>query len=143
MTLEMTITSIAKFGIQHKIINSSYAGPDVYQLNSGTINTYPVLFTSPTGTHRVEKDTTTYALTLYYLDRLLPDSSNEVEVLSTAVEALKNIIWGIAYLDGVVDVSDAIDIRNVIETEAFSDRLGGAYATIEVTTLNNFTCPVE
>ena len=143
MTLQNLITMIAKFGIQHRIINYSCAGSDIYELNSGTIDAYPVLFTSPTGTHTVKKDTTDWEITFYYLDRLLNDSSNEADILSASIEALKNIIWGIATLDGIVSVDEEIDIRNFVETEAFSDRLAGSYATVRITTINNFTCPVE
>lgn len=141
MTLQMLITTIAKYGIGNRIINYSAAGSSIYEINDITVDAYPLLFASPTGTHTIQKDTTTYSLTLYYLDRLLGDSSNEMDILSASVEALKNIIWGIATLDGIVDVSETLDIRNVTETEVFNDRLAGCYCTIEIKTLNAFTCP--
>lgn len=141
MTLQNLIDTIARFGIQNKIINCSMAGSSIYDINGDTIDGYPLLFTSPTGTHRVERDTTTYEITLYYLDRLVQDRSNEMNVLSTAVEALKNIIWGIANLDGIVDVTESLNIRNVTETEVFADAVAGAYVTFEVKVLNAFTCP--
>ena len=139
----MLITTIAKYGIGKKIINFSAAGSSIYEINEITIDSYPILFASPTGTHTVEKDTTRYEITLYYLDRLLGDSSNEMDALSTGVEALKNIIWGIGQLDGIVSVSESLDIRNVTETEVFNDRLAGAYCTFEVVVLNAYTCPEE
>ena len=141
MTLQNVIDTIAKYGIQNKIINCSMAGSSIYDINGETIDGYPLLFTSPTGTHSVEKDTTTYQLTCYYLDRLLQDRSNEMDAFSTSIEALKNIIWGIATLGGIVDVSDVLNIRNVTETEVFNDRLCGGYVTFEVKVLNAYTCP--
>lgn len=141
MTLQNLIDTIARFGIQNKIINCSMAGSSIYDINGETIDGYPLLFASPTGTHTIERDTTTFQITLYYLDRLLQDRSNEMNALSTAVEALKNIVWGIANLDGIVDVSETLDIRNVTETEVFNDRLAGAYVTFEVKVLNAYTCP--
>ena len=143
MTLKMLCTLIAKYGIQNKIINYSAAGSDIYAINGMTIDSYPLLFCSPTGTHNIEKDTTTYEITLYYLDRLLQDSSNEMDILSTSLEALKNIIWGIERMDGIVDVSEVLPIRNVTETEAFPDRLAGAYCTFQIKVLNAYTCPEE
>ena len=140
MTLQNLIDTIARFGIQNKIINCSMAGSSIYDINGDTIDGYPLLFTSPTGTHRIERDTTTYEITLYYLDRLVQDRSNEMNVLSTAVEALKNIIWGIANLDGIVDVTESLNIRNVTETEVFADVVAGAYVTFEVKVLNAYTC---
>lgn len=136
----MLINIIAKYGIGKKIINFSAAGSSIYEINGITINNYPLLFASPTGTHTVERDTTRYEITLYYLDRLLDDSSNEMDILSTGVEALKNIVWGIGELDGIVGVTESLDIRNVTETEVFNDRLAGAYVTFEVTVLNAYTC---
>lgn len=143
MTLQMLTSTIARYGIANKIINYSAAGSNIYEINGMSIDAYPILFCSPTGTHSVERDTTTFQITLYYLDRLLDDSSNEMSILSTAVEALKNIIWGIAALDGIVDVSDTLDIRNVTETEVFNDRLAGAYVTFNIKVLNAYTCPEE
>ena len=139
----MLISTISRFGIKNKIINYSAAGSSIYEINGTTIDSYPLLFASPTGTHSVTRDTTRYEITLYYLDRLLEDRSNEMSVLSTGVEALKNIIWGLAELDGIVSVSETLDIRNVTETEAFDDRLAGAYVTIDITVLNAYTCPEE
>lgn len=139
----MLIDTIAKYGIRNKIINFSAAGSSIYEINGISINSYPILFSSPTGTHTIERDTTRYQITLYYLDRLLEDGSNEMDILSTGVEALKNIIWGLGQLDGIVSVSDTLDIRNVTETEAFNDRLAGAYCTFDVTVLNAYTCPEQ
>ena len=141
MTLQALMNLIARFGIQNKIINYSAAGSDIYAINGMTIDAYPILFCSPTGTHNIEKDTTTYEITLYYLDRLLGDSSNEMDILSTSIEALKNIIWGIERMDGIVDVSEVLPIRNVTETEAFNDKLAGAYCTFQIQVLNAYTCP--
>lgn len=141
MTLQNVIDTIAKYGIQNKIINCSMAGSSIYDINGETIDGYPLLFASPTGTHTIERDTSTYEITLYILDRLVQDRSNEMDVLSTSIEAMKNIIWGIATLDGIVDVSETLDIRNVTETEAFDDVIAGCYCTIEIKTLNAYTCP--
>ena len=143
MTLQNLIDTIARYGIQNKIINCSMAGSSIYDINGDTIDGYPLLFTSPTGTHEVGRDTSTYEITLYILDRLLQDRSNEMNILSSSIEAMKNIIWGIATLDGVVDVSEVLNIRNVTETEAFNDAVAGCYCTIEVKTLNAYTCPIN
>ena len=141
MTLQNVIDTIAKYGIGNKIINCSMAGGSIYDINGETIDGYPLLFTSPTGTHTIERDTSTYEITLYILDRLLQDRSNEMDLLSSSIEAMKNIIWGVATLDGIVDVSETLDIRNVTETESFNDAVAGCYCTIEITTLNAYTCP--
>lgn len=143
MTLQKLINEIAIRAIKQKIVNSSGAGSDVYLLNGMTIKDYPILYTSPTGSHSVTKNTTEFSITLYYLDRLLNDSSNELDVLSTAVEELKNIVLNIEKIPGVVGVSDEYQITNFTETEAMNDRVAGAYTQLMVEVKNETICPEE
>lgn len=140
MTLAELLYAINDMAIQEKIINFAATGPDLYELNSETIKDYPVMFTSPTGTHTVEENSTTFSITIYYFDRLLNDSQNDIDIMSTAVEELKNIVNGIKYIDGVMGVDSVWDIDNFVETEAFNDRIAGAYATLRIEVLNNTLC---
>ena len=143
MTLEHLLHSIANYGISRKIINYSAAGSSIADLNNKSVREYPILFTAPTGSHSVTRDTTQFTLTLYYIDRLEEDSSNDIAIYSTAIEQLKNIITGIGEIDGVIDVSEEYSIENFIDTETLSDRCAGAYSTIEIITLNDVICPDE
>lgn len=143
MTLQSLLYAISEYGIGRKIINYSAAGSSLYDLNGKEINNYPLLFTSPTGTHLANRNTTTYSITLYYIDRLLADSSNDISIFSTAIEQLKNIIAGVAELDGVVSISDEYSIQNFTDTEVLDDRCAGAFATIDITIVNGEVCPQE
>lgn len=143
MTLKYLLNIISRRAINQKCINYASAGSDIYQLNALRVDSYPVLYVSPTGNHMVSENTTTYELTLYYLDRLTEDNINDIDIQSAAIEQLKNIVLTIGEIDGVVRVSESYSITNFIETEAFSDRLAGAYCTIQVEVLNNFVCPDE
>lgn len=143
MTLKYLLNTISTTAINQKVINYSAAGSDIYQLNALRVDSYPVLFTSPTGNHIVNENTTTYELTLYYLDRLTEDNINDIDIQSVAIEQLKNMVKHIATFDGVVSVSEEYNITNFIETEAFDDRLGGAFCTIQIEVLNSFICPEE
>lgn len=143
MTLKYLLNTISTTAINQKCINYAAAGSDIYQLNVLRIDSYPVLFTSPTGNHQISENTTTYELTLYYLDRLLEDNTNDIDIQSVAIEQLKNMVRHIATFDGVVNVSEEYNITNFVETEAFNDRLAGAFTTIQVEVLNNFTCPED
>lgn len=143
MTLKYLLNAISTKSINQKCINYAAAGSDIYQLNVLRVDAYPVLFTSPTGNHSVNENTTIYELTLYYLDRLTEDNVNDIDIQSAAIEQLKNIVRHIATIDGVIRVSEEYSITNFIETEAFNDRLCGAYTTIQVEVLNNFVCPDE
>ena len=143
MTLKYLLNQISTTAINQKCIHYAAAGSDIYQLNALRVDSYPVLFTSPTGNHNINENTTTYSLTLYYLDRLTEDNSNDIDIQSAAIEQLKNMVRWIAVLNGVVSVSDEYEITNFIETDAFDDRLAGGYCTIDVEVLNNFICPEE
>ena len=140
MTLKSLIDAIAKLAIDEKLINFSAAGNDIYQLNGLNIDGYPALFTCPAGTHYVKDNTTTYALTLFYIDRLLEDYSNDIDVYSAAIEGLKNLILKIGDLEGVLSVEENYSIQNFEESEKMNDRLGGAFADIRIITSNAY-CP--
>ena len=84
MTLQNLLYKITEIGIKQKVIQYAAAGADIYAaLNDTTIKDYPILFVSPTGNHTVGENTTVYSITLYYLDRLLSDNSNDVNVMSS------------------------------------------------------------
>lgn len=141
MTLKNLLYNIAQYAIENKIINYSAAGPSLYQLNMETIKDYPILFASPTGNHNVGKNLTTYTITLYYIDRLTRGGDNDMDILSTSVEALKSIINGIKYLQGVIEVDDNYSITNFADTQKMADNVAGAYATITIRVMNTSVCP--
>lgn len=140
MTIERLLYEIGSVGIRNRVINYAAAGSSIYELNGLSVKDYPILFASPTGQHEVRTNTTDYSITLYYLDRLLNDSGNDVQVFSTAVEQLKLILRMIGDVEGVVDVSETYSIQNFIDTEAMNDRVAGAYATVTVTVMNIGSC---
>lgn len=140
MTLEGLLYAIGQIGINDKLINFAAAGGSIYEINDLTVRDYPILYVSPTGTHRMSENYTTYQVTIFFIDRLLEDNSNGVAIHSTAVEVLKNIIKKIAVLEGVAGISDEYTIQLFTETEKMKDRCNGAYATIEIMLLNESTC---
>lgn len=143
MTLERLLLEIGNIGINDKLINYAAAGSSIYSLNAMTIRNYPILYVSPTGTHTVTENLTTYALTLFYIDRLVEDSTNDVDIHSAGIEVLKNIIRKIDFLEGVVDVDNTYSIQLFTETEKMSDRCNGAFAQINVTIQNETICGIN
>lgn len=143
MTLKQLLKEIGELAINQKCCNYSAAGTSLDELNPIQVDYYPVLFTSPTGNHRVRENTTQYNITLYWVERLLEDNSNDVDIFSTAIEQLKNIIIGIRKIAGVVDVNFNYDIRNFATTEKMNDRLAGAYCTVQIEVVNETLCFVE
>ena len=143
MNLKQLLLSIGELGIRQKLINYSAAGTSLSQINPLSIDFYPLLFQSPTGSHRVKENTTIYEITLYYVDRLLEDNSNDIEIFSSAIENLKNLVRGISFIDGVVDVKTDYIIRNFAETERMNDRLAGAYLNVQIEVVEDTICYTE
>lgn len=142
MTIERLLYDISEISLKNNLVNAAYAGPSIYNINGTTVRDYPYLFTSPTDDITVGDNTTRYGLTLYYADRLLADSSNEVDVFSAGVETLKNIIRQLELLDEIVDVTDEPIIRLFTETQRMADACAGAYCRLSITALNTAACPV-
>ena len=143
MTLKDLCRVIKNLGIKQKLINYAGAGCSIGDLNPLTIADYPVLYCMPTGNHTVYVDFTRYELTIYFIDRLLDDNSNSMDIFSTAVENLKNIIRGLKDMPGIVDVENTWTIRNFTSTEKLNDRTAGAYATVRISVDNEFICYEE
>lgn len=137
MTLKILLKEIGEMGKAQKLINFSAAGTSLDQINGMEVKWYPLLFSSPTGTHTVAENTTTFEITLYYIDRLLTDYSNDIDIFSSAIENLKNLINGIKTIPGVLDVVDNYTIRNFASTEKMNDSLAGAYAQVRIMVAND------
>lgn len=143
MTLQSLCTAISELAKQQRVINFSAAGTDIYSLNTQTIKDYPCLYVAPTGAQRVEENVTHYRIVLTYFDRLLQDSSNELDIVSVGIEQVKNLVRWIKDLGGVVDVDWDYNIIPFTDVENFNDRLNGVYTEIVVTCLNETICAIE
>ena len=115
-------------------------GGSIYSINSLTIKNYPLFFLSPTKTHTAKKNTTTFHLTGFYLDRMMSDQSNDIDIMSAGVEFLKNLILKIQKIDGVISVSSDNQCTVYTETEAFDDLCGGCYIEFDVVVKNDTVC---
>lgn len=108
---------------------------DVFRLNALPSVEYGV-FAFTQGQHRASLDTavTTYVMTLFYVDRLTEDASNEVEVQSVGISTLKNIIATLA--DDFGATQWTINTFN----QRFTDLCAGAFATVAVEIPFDYTC---
>lgn len=142
MTLLELCKLLGTMAKEQKLVSYSAAGASLGEINPLQIDWYPLFYIIPSGTHTVKDDTTRYDLTLYYIDRLLEDNTNTIDIFSNAIENLKNILIGARSIPGVVDVEDTYTIRNFMP-EKLNDRLAGAYAQIRITVSNDFVCFIE
>lgn len=125
-----------------ELVNFSAAGSSLAEINPLEVDHYPLFFIIPSGTHTVYENTTRFDLTLYYVERLLEDNTNTIDIFSSAIENLKNILNGARDIPGVVAVDDTYTIRNFMP-EKLNDRLAGAYAQVRITVANETVCFVE
>lgn len=140
MTLQDILFKISRYAIAEPAVNYVAAGRSLYELNPSTIKDYALVFASPTGNHLWSENLTTYTITLFYVDRLLEDSTNDINIFSGGIEVLKDIIKALQKDDDIVEVGDNITFLNFTETERMSDRLAGAYCDVQITVQNNSTC---
>lgn len=142
MTLFELCKEIGELAKTQRLVGFSAAGASLGELNPLNIDSYPVFYIIPSGTHTVMENTTRYDLTLYYLDRLLTDNTNTIDIFSSSIENLKNILVGVEDIPGVVKVEDVYTIRNVMP-EKMNDRLAGAYAQVRITVVNDTLCYIQ
>lgn len=141
MSLEFLLNELCELGIRHNLVNYTAAGGSIYQLNSETIDSYPFFFFSPTEDIRIEKNFTTYGLVVFYVDRLIGDNMNDTQVYSNGTLAIQNLMRQVKAMDGIVGVDD-YSIRVFSETEKMADKVNGAYARVNITTLNSYNCSI-
>lgn len=143
MTLKQLLKEIGELAINEKLVNFAASAGSIGEINPVPINYYPLLFITPSGSHQVNENTVTYQITLTYVDRLLEDSSNDIDIYSNSIEELQNIINGIKHIPDVVGVDEIYEIRNFTDTEALNDRVSGSYCTIKIMVLKETLCHID
>lgn len=142
MNLKILLKNIGEMAKAQKLVNFSAAGASLAEINPLEVTWYPMFYAIPAGTHTITENTTTFSLTLYYIDRLLEDNSNEVDIFSSSIENLRNIINGIKGLPGVVEVESTYTMNNFMP-ERLNDRLCGSYANVRIMVVNDTVCFFE
>ena len=141
MSLELLLNIIADLAIKRNLVDYAAFGPSIYELQAGTIKDFPCIFVSPTNNVRTRKNFTEFTLTVFYVDRLLADNTNETHIFSIANDTIVNLLRQLRSLEGIVDVSEPI-VRLFTETEKLNDRCAGGYTEVTITVLNDMECPV-
>lgn len=131
MTLLKIVNDILEVGRRQPNIN--YVGNgDVYTLNSMSNVEYGVFYVTQSN-HSISEDTVTYNLTLYYIDRVLNDKSNTLQVQSQGILVLNNII---NQYNQIADVEIDYNINFTTFTHKFVDDCAGVFCNVKITTNN-------
>ena len=134
MTLKQVIDKFNEIALKQPTISTIIPGGDIYELNKDRNVKYGV-FCATQGTHTADLDNgnTTYNFFLYYVDRLKSDESNKIEIQSTALETLKNILH--TFIQETDSELSKCDFQ--VFTESFAAVCAGAYATISIIVEDN------
>lgn len=134
MTLLDTINLLEAVASQQPCIKSIIEN-DVYRLNDCPNARYGV-FAFQQREHSVGVGNThTFNFTLFYIDRLLSDGSNEMEAQSTGVAFLEGMARSLVDLGLHVDNFPARTF-----TQRFADECAGAFINIGISTVADSMC---
>ena len=137
MTLYKLVQDICNLGKAQPNVNFVTQG-DIYQLNHNQDVDYPA-FVVTQGTHSgSDYDEEQFTLTLFAVDRLVSDKSNEIDVQSWANSVLLSVIKNIGdFFIGTVQSGFKIQTF----TEKFDSLCAGAYVTLAINVdINDCDC---
>lgn len=114
--------ALSQPGIETVILN------DVYKLNEFSSIKYGV-FAITQQQHYEDGEFRYYSLNLFAIDRLLEHLSNDIDIQSSAIEVLHNVIRMF-----VEDVETDVEVEGNIQyqsfTQRFTDECAGVYASL-------------
>ena len=119
-TLNQVVQTITNLASSHKQIKSVYFGEISDYLSRGTENIYPSLFFDLTG-GSVNTRSVTLSFSLYFFDRMLPELTNETEVLSDQLEICQDIIAQLRYNNFDFDEAENVTLS------FFTEEIGRAH----------------
>lgn len=110
---------------------------DVFKLNEHPEAKYGVFaYVQDQHSASATSDWVSFRFSFFYVDRLLYDKSNQIEIQSVGVETLNNILRRL-YDQGVVSGNYTLQPFN----QRFSDECAGVYCSVELQTLRGSVCP--
>lgn len=138
MTLLETVKLIEYIASRQPNINTVVETDDIYELNTDNYQVRYSAFCLQQQRHVSNiEGFTTFNFNAYYVDRLTEDKSNKIEIQSTGITLLQNII---NILNDRIWISDVTVSEFVTFTERFTAECAGVYCTISVTVPNVSLC---
>lgn len=132
MTLKEIVNAINRIARQQPLINSIIESGDIYELNEKADVEFSAFCAVQTA-HTLNKSENimNYQFTLYFVDRLTSDGSNKIDVQSTGIQVLTNIIKTFEDLyEDEAELAETINFE--VFTESFKQLCAGAYATVTI-----------
>jgi len=135
-TLNQVVKIIGDLASNHKQLKSNYFGDLPDFLSRGTDNIYPSMYYDVSGAN-ISGNTLSLNFSLYFFDRMLPEDTNETEVLSDMLEVAQDIVAQLAHPNLEFDITTNTTLD--FFTENTPDLLAGVRAdiTLELPYLSN------
>ena len=113
---------------------------DIFRLNAKADARYGV-FAFVQGQHSasIDSNVITYAFTLFYVDRLKKDRSNQIEIQSVGIQTLDNIIRRLDDLGIYAETSYSFQVFN----QRFTDECAGVFCNVSLSVPVSSLCPEE
>jgi hypothetical protein len=133
MTLNQIVKELTTIGNAHEQINFVYFGDVWERLSNGEV-TYPAMFFTLTGANVGPKEIA-YSFSLYFMDRMLMEETNETEVLSDMTQVAGDIVAQLRYPEdySIVTWSLNQNLPITFYTESDPDLLAGVKLDITLT----------
>jgi hypothetical protein len=132
MTLNQIVKELTTIGNDHEQINFVYFGDVWERLSNGEV-TYPAMFMTLTGASFGAKEIA-YSFSLYFMDRMLMEETNETEVLSDMTQVAGDIVAQLRYPEDYGNVTWTLNQNLPITfyTEEDPDLLAGVKLDISL-----------
>lgn len=137
MTLLETIRTMEAVAMRQPAVRSVVQN-DAFRLNTIPDARYGV-FAWVQGAHTISEETQVFAFSLFYIDRLTADKSNEIEIQSVGIQTLGNIIAALQDLGIFLDGDWTAQVFN----QRFHDECAGVFANVRLEVSADFVCPEE
>jgi len=132
MTLNQIVKQLTTIGNDHEQINFVYFGDVWERLSNGEV-TYPAMFFTLNGSSIGGKEIS-YNFSLYFMDRMLSEETNETEVLSDMTLVGQDIVAQLRYPQDYDNVTWTLgnNINVTYYTESDPDLLAGVKLDISL-----------
>lgn len=129
MTLKQVIDSLNSISLRQPDVNEVVKSGNVYDLNTDNNIHFSVFCcTQSEHNYNFENGINTFRFILYYVDRLQSDGDNKIEVQSTGIETLKNILRTFSKENDI----EIDEVEFTVFTESFKQICAGAYTSVSI-----------
>ena len=129
MNLKNVIDGLNSIAMEQPEINQYIKSGNIYDLNKDGNAVFSV-FCCTNSTHRydIESSRMDYSMVIYYVDRLQSNGDNKIEIQSTGIQTLNNILRTFSKRNDV----EVSNISYEVFTESFKQLCAGCYCTVTI-----------